>query len=378
MVGVGDTAFGGRVQEIADGLVMDFEGSRATLALASAPAALAAAPAAPPPPSEPGALTMERRELERRLPGDRAHPGRDRVVPVQNGSQVEGFAITRMPEGTLLTDAGLKAGDIVTEINGTPIDSLATLIGLWPRLQNETSVRAAVLRGGQPAERSGHPALAAASAWRSAPRAALPRSCAAAAAWLAPAPAPRPGASWATADQRAGRGDAAPAAAGAVRRQRRLPRRARRSTPTSGAPTTTPPRTRTTSWTWTPSGAPPFPEIPRDEAEHLRRNGEKAVEKGRVPWRVAELYRELVDAFRARDSRRALEAAATLGHYVADSHVPLHAVLNYDGQLTGQPGVHGRWESALVERFERQIMARVRPGPAARRRRPLVMTFEAC
>ena len=123
--------------------------------------------------------------------------------------------------------------------------------------------------------------------------------------------------------------------------------------------------------------APPFAEIPRDEAEHLRRNGKEAVEKGRVPWRVGELYRQLVDAFRAKDSRRALTAAATLGHYVADSHVPLHAVVNYDGRDTGQPGVHGRWEAGMVERFERQILARVRPGPPRAAGDPALMTFDA-
>jgi hypothetical protein len=31
-----------------------------------------------------------------------------------------------------------------------PIDSLATLIGLWPRLQGESSVRAQVVRDGVP------------------------------------------------------------------------------------------------------------------------------------------------------------------------------------------------------------------------------------
>jgi hypothetical protein len=42
--------------------------------------------------------------------------------------------------------------------------------------------------------------------------------------------------------------------------------------------------------------------------------------------------------------------AAILFHYVSDGHVPLHSVVNYDGQLTNQHGLHGRWESELVER----------------------------
>jgi predicted AlkP superfamily phosphohydrolase/phosphomutase len=110
-------------------------------------------------------------------------------------------------------------------------------------------------------------------------------------------------------------------------------------------------------------GRPPFPAIPLVEAEHLSRHGAEAAGKGRVPWRVQEVYRELVEALRKRDPKRALERAAVLGHYVADAHVPLHAALNYDGQLTGQTGLHARWESDLVERFQRQIEPALRPGP---------------
>ena len=39
--------------------------------------------------------------------------------------------------------------------------------------------------------------------------------------------------------------------------------------------------------------------------------------------------------------------SAVLAHYVADAHVPFHAVVNYDGQLTGQRGIHSRFESEL-------------------------------
>jgi hypothetical protein len=43
--------------------------------------------------------------------------------------------------------------------------------------------------------------------------------------------------------------------------------------------------------------------------------------------------------------------AGYLSHYVADAHVPLHTVRNYDGQFTGQKGVHARWESHLPSRY---------------------------
>ena len=72
------------------------------------------------------------------------------LMPVTDAGRVAGFTLTRMPEGSLLTDAGLRAGDVLTHVNDVPIDSLATLIALWPRLQSESTLRAVVLRNGQP------------------------------------------------------------------------------------------------------------------------------------------------------------------------------------------------------------------------------------
>jgi hypothetical protein len=41
-----------------------------------------------------------------------------------------------------------------------------------------------------------------------------------------------------------------------------------------------------------------------------------------------------------------------MGHYVADSHVPLHTTSNYNGQKTDQRGIHAFWESRLPELYE--------------------------
>ena len=111
-------------------------------------------------------------------------------------------------------------------------------------------------------------------------------------------------------------------------------------------------------------GSYPFDQISRVEAESLARLGKDAASKGRVPWKIDEVYRGLVAAFRARDLPRALERAGTLCHFIADAHVPLHATDNYDGQLTGQRGLHARWESDLVERNRVQLEAVVQPGAA--------------
>jgi hypothetical protein len=72
---------------------------------------------------------------------------------------------------------------------------------------------------------------------------------------------------------------------------------------------------------------------------------------GVVPWHINRMYFRLVDAFMLGDPASIIRISSELGHYVADSHVPLHTTSNYNGQKTGQNGIHGLWESRLPELF---------------------------
>ncbi|WP_370687638.1 zinc dependent phospholipase C family protein [Fulvivirga ligni] len=72
---------------------------------------------------------------------------------------------------------------------------------------------------------------------------------------------------------------------------------------------------------------------------------------GIVPWHVYRMKGWLTDAMRIRDAKAILRLSAELGHYIADANVPLHTTENYNGQLTGQKGIHGLWESRLPELF---------------------------
>lgn len=123
-------------------------------------------------------------------------------------------------------------------------------------------------------------------------------------------------------------------------------------------------------------GTYPFESISRVESENIARFGGESTAKGRVPWKIDEVYRGLVQAFRARDLPRVLERAGTICHFIADAHVPLHATDNHDGQLTGQRGLHARWESDLVERNRLQLEAEVEPSAAQRTADPVGLAFE--
>lgn len=97
-----------------------------------------------------------------------------------------------------------------------------------------------------------------------------------------------------------------------------------------------------------PYGPPERLPLTLEEAQ--ARLGGDHYRHGVVPWIIQDRWRDLVEAFRGGDPAKVATATAILGHYIADAHVPLHTTENHDGQLTGQKGVHSRWESGLVER----------------------------
>ncbi len=99
-------------------------------------------------------------------------------------------------------------------------------------------------------------------------------------------------------------------------------------------------------------GEYPFDSLPRRWKDAVARFSEDTLNAyGIVPWHIQLDYYRLVDAFKALDADRILKISADLGHYIADSNVPLHTTENYNGQLTGQKGIHGLWESRLPEIF---------------------------
>jgi len=77
---------------------------------------------------------------------------------------------------------------------------------------------------------------------------------------------------------------------------------------------------------------------------------------GILPWATITCFDSLTSCFARNDWPKALFFASDLGHYVADGHMPLHLTLNYDGQLSGQTGIHSRYESDLISAYNNQIV----------------------
>lgn len=67
------------------------------------------------------------------------------------------------------------------------------------------------------------------------------------------------------------------------------------------------------------------------------------------PWSAYLTFLSLTKAFEEKNAASILRLSSDLGHYLADLNVPLHTTKNYNGQLTGQEGIHGFWESRVPE-----------------------------
>ena len=69
------------------------------------------------------------------------------------------------------------------------------------------------------------------------------------------------------------------------------------------------------------------------------------------PWAIIHTKKALTEAFKNKDTAKILLETINLAHYIADSCVVFHCTANYDGQLTGQNGIHAFWESTIPQYF---------------------------
>jgi hypothetical protein len=118
-------------------------------------------------------------------------------------------------------------------------------------------------------------------------------------------------------------------------------------------------------------GPYPFTALPRDLDAAIQKFGAVTIKRdGMLPWRASEMAGQLRRAFERLGRNDANAAgdvvlfAAVAAHYTQDAHVPFHATNNFDGQLTGQRGIHARFESELFERFVSRLS--IHPSAPAR------------
>lgn len=89
--------------------------------------------------------------------------------------------------------------------------------------------------------------------------------------------------------------------------------------------------------------------FPRDYDEAVSKYGEaKILKNGTAPWRILQFYKMAISSFKQGNFKAGLEQAGAMSHYIADLSMPLHVSENYDGQMTGNRGLHAWFETKNI------------------------------
>ncbi len=109
------------------------------------------------------------------------------------------------------------------------------------------------------------------------------------------------------------------------------------------------------------TGVEKWNDLPRSFREYralCQSKGHDTTDVGTAPWRVLQLYTLIVDQLTNLDAKpdelkeqhinQALLYSGLMSHFVGDLANPHHTTANYDGQLTGNKGLHAYFESVVV------------------------------
>ncbi len=89
--------------------------------------------------------------------------------------------------------------------------------------------------------------------------------------------------------------------------------------------------------------------LPHQWQDMIALYGQNTMEDyGLVPWVIDWWMSDMTTLMENGSWNDVWQVAAELGHYVGDSHQALHLTLNYNGQLTGNYGIHSRYETQMI------------------------------
>lgn len=131
---------------------------------------------------------------------------------------------------------------------------------------------------------------------------------------------------------------------------------------------------------WGGYGTYPFTGLPREYGAAVERFGVEELRRhGTLPWRIEEVHGNLRRAFEAYAANpigpfNIMLFSGALSHYISDATQPFHAAANFDGQMTGQRGIHSRFETILFERYRSRLT--IAPPAIPPVRNPLAFAFD--
>jgi hypothetical protein len=124
-------------------------------------------------------------------------------------------------------------------------------------------------------------------------------------------------------------------------------------------------------------GVFPYPTLPHGyEQAKEKFSSSRVARDGVLPWQIGEFSLRLTKAMKDGNWQEVKLDAATLAHYVADAHDPLHTTQNFDGQLTQQTGLSARFDIQLLSRYSKFFI--MHPDNAEKIDDPTEYAFQSC
>lgn len=121
----------------------------------------------------------------------------------------------------------------------------------------------------------------------------------------------------------------------------------------------------------------PFESLPRSYNAAVAKFTRPKVEaNGLLPWQIGVYSEKLTNLMKAGKWDQVRLEAALLAHFVAEAHDPFNTTDNFDGKISGQPGVNERFGTILVDRFSSFFP--MHPNDAVYLDDPTGTAFEAC
>jgi hypothetical protein len=121
----------------------------------------------------------------------------------------------------------------------------------------------------------------------------------------------------------------------------------------------------------------PFETLPRNYKAAVTKFGKAKLDaNGLLPWQIGVYSEKMTEAMKSGKWDEARVDAAILANYVAEAHDPFNTTDNFDGRLSGQPGVNERFGTTLIDRYSSFFP--MRPNDAIFIFDPTDRAFEAC
>jgi type II secretion system protein C len=141
---VGDSLFGYQIVRIIRGAIILLKGGKTTLLNLPLGSEL-----------EPILVMNEKERIINRLAMAKQIPDLTQAynqvlaAPYISSGKVKGIKIGKIKDKVLLSNAGIKEGDIITRVNNEKLDNLQNALKLYANLQNEDTITLQIQRGGE-------------------------------------------------------------------------------------------------------------------------------------------------------------------------------------------------------------------------------------